>query len=112
MLFSFIPVLKHTKVRSVFSARALVGNVSVQNKNTSDPELIQNPSRVGGNGDKVLSELNKGPYVEAGVGVENIFNIFRVDLVKRFTYLEDGYNYRSFGGVKGLALLLSFKLKF
>ncbi|MBN2681644.1 MAG: hypothetical protein JXR58_03995 [Bacteroidales bacterium] len=28
------------------------------------------------------------PYLEAGVGIENIFRILRVDAIWRFTYLE------------------------
>ncbi|MFT6802211.1 MAG: hypothetical protein ACJA2N_001397 [Salibacteraceae bacterium] len=114
LLFSFIPVLKNTKVRSVISARALVGNVSIQNKNTNDSELLDFPFKINENGQtaQALHELSNGPYVEAGVGVENIFNIFRFDLVKRFTYLGEEYDPREFAGVKGLSLLMSLKLKF
>jgi len=32
--------------------------------------------------------LESKPYVEASVGVSNIMKIFRVDLIKRFTYLN------------------------
>ena len=33
--------------------------------------------------------LGKTPYIEGSVGIGNIFKIFRVDLVKRFTYLNN-----------------------
>ena len=33
--------------------------------------------------------LNKKPYVEAGLGVENIFRIIRVDFLWRMSYLEN-----------------------
>jgi hypothetical protein len=32
--------------------------------------------------------LGHAPYLEANVGIYNIFSFIRVDLVKRFTYLE------------------------
>ena len=32
--------------------------------------------------------LNDGPYIEGSVGISNIFKLFRVDVVKRFTYLD------------------------
>ena len=111
LLFSFLPLVKKTKIRSVISGRALLGNVTLKNKNINDSELLSYPLNIDGH-QRVLSELNNGPYVEGGVGVENILNIFRVDLVKRFTYLDDSYNVPSFSGVKGLSLLISFQLKF
>jgi len=33
-----------------------------------------------------LSSLNKGPYVEASAGIENIFKVFRIDAFWRLTY--------------------------
>jgi len=32
--------------------------------------------------------MGKDPYLEAGVGVENIFKILRIDYVWRLTYLN------------------------
>jgi hypothetical protein len=34
-----------------------------------------------------LSALNE-PYYEAGAGIENIFKLFRVDAIWRFSYLD------------------------
>ena len=105
LLFSFIPGIKHTKVRAVVTGRMLVGNITEKNRNNHDPELIKNPPLA-------LSGLGATPYVEAGVGVENIVNIFRIDLVKRFTYLNSPAGVGSFMGVPGLGPRISFKLKF
>jgi hypothetical protein len=33
-----------------------------------------------------MKTLEKGPYIEANVGVENIFKIFRIDALWRLTY--------------------------
>jgi hypothetical protein len=32
--------------------------------------------------------LGNKPYIEGGVGVGNILKFFRIDLVKRFTYIH------------------------
>jgi hypothetical protein len=32
--------------------------------------------------------LNEKPYIEASVGIANIFKLIRIDLVKRLTYLD------------------------
>jgi hypothetical protein len=103
LIFGYFPVLKHSKIRLVVSGKALVGKVSAENQNFNDPELILKPDR--------LKEIGATPYAEGSIGVENIFNIFRVDLVKRFTYL-DTENIGNFMGVKGLAPRIAFKFKF
>ena len=47
--------------------------------------------------------LSEKPYMEASVGILNIFKVARVDLIKRLTYL-DNPNISSFLGVKGLGI--------
>ena len=106
LLFSFIPGLNRTKIRTVVTGRVLMGEVSELNRNDSDPELIQNPEQA-------LEALDNGAYYEAGIGVENIVNIFRVDLIQRFSYLDSPTQKpKSLMGVDGLGLFISFKLKF
>jgi hypothetical protein len=34
-------------------------------------------------------ELGRTPYIEGSVGIGNIFKILRVDMVKRFNYLDN-----------------------
>ncbi|GAB4136691.1 MAG: DUF5686 and carboxypeptidase-like regulatory domain-containing protein [Bacteroidia bacterium] len=70
-----IPLMRRLKWREVASFRYLIGSVSDANKNTL---LFPN----------TLFTLNKGPYMEAGVGIENIFRFFRVDVFQRLTYLD------------------------
>lgn len=57
------------------------------------------------NGKNIVTQLNEVPYMEACIGISNIFNILRVDLVKRINYLDDGRfdRYQIFG-VRGLEL--------
>ena len=74
--FDRIPLMRKLKWREVVGGKALIGRVT--NKNN---DLLIFPS--------FLSTLNKGPYLEASAGIENIFKIFRVDAVWRLTYLDD-----------------------
>ncbi len=68
-----IPLLRKLKWREVVTCKAIMGSVNDKNRNT----LIFPTT---------LKDLSKGPYVEASVGVENIFKVFRVDLFYRATY--------------------------
>ncbi|MBX3164943.1 MAG: carboxypeptidase-like regulatory domain-containing protein [Bacteroidetes bacterium] len=68
-----IPLLRKLKWREVLSAKALWGSVNNKNK----AALIF---------PETLSALDKGAYLEASAGIENIFKIFRVDAFWRFTY--------------------------
>ena len=40
------------------------------------------------NGVTSTYSLGNQPYLEASIGIYNILSIFRLDLVKRFTYLD------------------------
>jgi hypothetical protein len=102
LLFGYVPLLNRSKVRLVVSGKYLIGSISDKNLNINDTELILPPERMG--------SLAGKPYVEGSIGVENIFRFFRVDLVKRFTYLEAD-NIGSLFGVKGLAPRIAFKFK-
>ncbi|MBN1597187.1 MAG: carboxypeptidase-like regulatory domain-containing protein [Bacteroidales bacterium] len=73
--FNQIPLLRWLKFREVIGGKILVGRLSEANRNVMEfPEG--------------LTDLNK-PYIEAGVGLENILRFFRVDAMWRFTYLEN-----------------------
>lgn len=84
--FNKIPLLKKLKWREVVSAKALWGGVSNENNPALHPSLYQFP--VDGNGRPITYIMGSTPYVEGSVGIENIFKFFRVDLVKRFNYLD------------------------
>jgi len=84
--FNKIPLLKKLKWREVISAKALWGGVTDENNPNLHPSLYQFP--VDEHGKPVTYIMNSTPYVEGSVGIENIFKFFRVDLVKRFNYLD------------------------
>jgi hypothetical protein len=104
LIFSFFPLLKKTKMRTVLSGRILAGRVSEKNKNPNDSELLYRPL--------TLSTLEGKPYSEVGIGIENIFNIFRIDFVKRLEYMEEFRPVDTTFGIRGLEVKFSFKLKF
>jgi hypothetical protein len=70
------PLLRKLKWREVATAKAVWGTVNDQNRNT-----LLFPS--------TLRALDKGPYVEASVGIENIAKLFRVDCFWRLTYRRE-----------------------
>lgn len=68
-----VPLLRKLKWREVATVRAVWGTVDEKNRRT----LIFPTS---------LSALDRGPYAEASLGVENIFKALRVDAFWRLTY--------------------------
>ncbi len=85
--FNKIPLFKKLKWREVASLKAIYGGVSDQNNPSIHPSLYQFP--VTSTGQPITYALGKTPYVEGSVGIENIFKFVRVDLVRRFTYLDN-----------------------
>ncbi len=84
--FNKIPLLKKLKWREVVSVKALWGGLRSENDPRLNPELYQFP--VEPDGTPITYSLGKTPYVEGSVGIENIFKFIRVDLVRRFNYLD------------------------
>jgi len=81
-----IPVLRRFKLREIVTCKVLYGKVSRQNQPEEASGLYEFPQLADGN--KITYTLEKQPYVEASVGISNIFKVLRVDLVRRFTYLD------------------------
>jgi hypothetical protein len=84
--FNKIPLLKKLKLRENLSFKILYGGIRAENNPDVDPALLQFP--VNAEGVSTTYTLNKDPYMEGSVGVGNIFKLLRVDLVKRFNYLD------------------------
>lgn len=85
-IFNKIPLLKRLKFREVATCKVLYGSVSHTNNPDFQPGLFKFP--VDNQGNPITYTLEKKPYIEASVGVSNIFRFFRVDVVKRLTYLD------------------------
>ena len=85
-IFNKIPLLKRLKLREVAAGKILYGGLRDENRPENDPSLFKFP--VDKNGILSTYTLGKKPYIEGSVGIANIFRLVRVDLVKRFTYLD------------------------
>ena len=84
--FNKIPLLRRLKWREAVSVKALYGGVRAENDPGRHPSLFAFPNDAGGR--PTTFSLDRGPYVEGSVGIANIFKLFRIDLVRRFTYLD------------------------
>lgn len=84
--FNKLPLIKKLKLREVVSFKALYGGLRNENNPALNTGLYQLP--VYENGTPRTYALGNDPYMEGSVGVGNIFKLLRVDLVKRFNYLN------------------------
>ncbi|MCX2496294.1 DUF5686 family protein [Pedobacter sp. PF22-3] len=84
--FNKVPLIKKLKLREVVSFKALYGGLRNENNPNFQSGLYQLP--VYENGAQRTYALGNEPYMEGSVGVGNIFKLLRVDLVKRFNYLN------------------------
>jgi len=84
--FNKIPFFKKLKWREVASFKAAYGGLTNENNPSLHPSLYQFP--VTATGQPITYAMGNTPYMEGSVGIENIFKIVRIDLVRRFTYLD------------------------
>lgn len=87
-LFNRIPLIKKLKWREMFRVRALWGTLTDKNNpfKSNDPDLFDFPKRDGRYTSFVMDP--KIPYIEASVGIYNIFKLLHIEYVHRFTYLD------------------------
>ena len=78
-----IPLLKKLKMREVVSFRGLWGKLTDKNDPAQHPELLQFPTNAD------CYKMGKRPYMEVGVGLDNIFTFLRVDYVWRINYRDN-----------------------
>ncbi len=79
-LFNRIPFIQKLKWREVISFKALTGSLSSDNNPQNNPDLFLFPEDS--------HTMGKMPYMEAAIGIENIFKLLRVDYVRRLSYLD------------------------
>ncbi len=80
-LFNRIGFLRKLKLREVLSFKGLMGNLSPGNNPDYNRTLFLFPENS--------YTMGNDPYMEVGVGIENIFKVLRVDYVRRLTYLSN-----------------------
>lgn len=94
-----IPLLRQTKLRNFAFVKGVYGTLSDKNK-MINPGINRNESGY----PEVNSFYQNKPYLEAGFGFENIFNLFSISSVHRLTYTEglQGHHRRNWGINLGL----------
>lgn len=108
-IFNKIPLLRKLKLREVITFKGVWGTLSDKNSPQKNPELIQ--FILDDEGKQQTFTLANKPYMEASIGVMNIFKFGRIDLMKRLTYL-DNPNMPVLFGVKGLSIRGMVKFEF
>ncbi|MEG0648103.1 MAG: DUF5686 family protein, partial [Bacteroides sp.] len=92
-----IPGVKWLKLREVISFNGIYGNLTDKNNPMKSDNLFLFPDGT--------QPIGNTPYMEASVGLENIFKILRIDYYRRLTYLDQP-NIKK-GGIR-IALRFSF----
>jgi hypothetical protein len=126
-VFNKVTFLKKLKWRMTTGVKAVWGGVSVSNTPglTEDSRIFNYPRRevLDGDGNVVVDQfgnvqteqvtftLERMPYIEASVGIENIFKVVSVDLVKRFTHL-DNPNVSKLGAARGWGFRVRAGIRF
>jgi len=98
-----LPLIKKLQLREVFSFKGIYGSLRDQNNPTFNKDLFAWQR----NSDNEISSFTFGnkPYMEASVGLANIFKILRVDYVHRL-------NYRDNPNVSNSGIRARFKIDF
>ncbi|WP_199118791.1 DUF5686 and carboxypeptidase-like regulatory domain-containing protein [Pedobacter sp. ASV28] len=82
-----IPLIRSLKLREIISFKAIYGGLRDENNpEKTTTGLYKMPLYE--NGLQRTYSLSKTPYIEGSVGLGNIFKLIRLDLVKRFNYLN------------------------
>lgn len=76
-----IPGVNWLKLREVVSFNGIYGGLTDKNNPLKTPGLFMLPGGT--------SPLGGTPYMEASIGLENIFKILRIDYYRRLTYLHE-----------------------
>ncbi len=95
--FKYFPLLKRFKWRSLITFRGVIGDMSQANKIANgyyDTAINYH-----------FTVPNKVPYMETGVGIDNIFHLLRIDAVWRLNYLNNP-------GIPKFGIKGSMELKF
>lgn len=73
MLLDRVPLMQKLGWRERLTFNAFWGDLSLKNRDFNKAQMLIAP--------------NNSPFMEAGIGVENIFHLFSIDYIKRLNYL-------------------------
>jgi hypothetical protein len=92
ILMNRLPLIKKLRLREVLTLRGIWGSLS--DKNNPNAVETQNPASPSTSdlfmfpSDALCQPMGDKPYMEAGVGLDNILTILRIDYVWRLTYRD------------------------
>ena len=98
LIFNRIPLVKKARLREVFTFKGFMGHLSRRN----NPEYNENLYRFP---DAATQPMGKTPYMEIGVGIDNILTFIRLDYIWRLSY-------RDTPGAPNSGLRVSFHFSF
>lgn len=82
ILMNRLPLIKKLRLREVLSLRGIWGSLSDKNNPAMSDDVFLFP------GDVLCQPMDDKPYMEAGVGLDNILTVLRIDYVWRLTYRD------------------------
>ncbi|MCM1521207.1 MAG: DUF5686 and carboxypeptidase regulatory-like domain-containing protein [Muribaculaceae bacterium] len=82
-LFNLIPGFKRLKLREALIFRGLWGHLSAKNRPWLHADLLEFPAIAH------TCTMTSTPYMEAGVGVDNVLKVLRIDYTWRLTYRDN-----------------------
>ncbi len=86
-IFNRIPLFKKLKLKELAGVKVLYGGLRDENNPSVNSNIIKFP--VDEDGQPQTFALGQKPYVEASVGIGNIFKLIQIEYVRRFTYLHN-----------------------
>ena len=82
-LINLIPYIRKTHLRELITFMALWGGLSKRNNPDLNSDLFQFPLN-----NETYTMKGAKPYMEIGVGLDNIFSVLRLDYIWRLSYLN------------------------
>ncbi|MCC6384207.1 MAG: DUF5686 and carboxypeptidase regulatory-like domain-containing protein [Bacteroidia bacterium] len=88
LILNRIPLLRKLELREVGSVKVLWGTVTSTNSPKNHPaDLFMFPREL--NGQPSTFTLASKPYIEVSAGIGNVLKFFRIEVIKRLTYLDN-----------------------
>jgi len=83
VLMNRLPLIRRLRLREVISLRGVWGSLSDKNNPSTGSGVFAFPV------DALCQPMGNTPYMEAGVGLDNILTVLRIDYVWRLTYRDN-----------------------
>ena len=93
MILNRIPLIKKLNLREIVILNGVYGTLTEKNDPRVTPGLLALPAG--------WKELSSMPYLEAGIGLENVFRLLRIAYFRRITYKDNKLNWEGdWGGLR------------